>query len=289
MILKNISQLTASKHQAVIINVSTKSVTTLALLSVLRFAAMPVLVIDCESQDGSFDHFTRLMKVHDFDLLAAPLKKHGNTLDWIFEFIPAEKVLLVDSDVEILGSEIIRIIKNFIDEERVFGGGFTHGPCWLPDHPGIGYYQERMWIPLTMLNVAHVRRALHAGCSFIDETILNDFAASNFISRLLALRFKKPSLRNRRLSWLSRFRTSYYGLKPAYVFCDTGAAVYQFLKYREGLSFAGLPAEQHGRYVTHFHGVTRSLLDPDDTNSTSLAEIDKQVRERLEQVYGFAG
>ena len=246
---------------------------------------MPIVVIDCESKDGSYEHFTALMKSHDFDLLSAPLKKHGATLDWFFETVPAEKVLLVDSDVEILSADVIRTIKSFIDEERVFGSGFVHGPCWLPELKGIGYYQERMWIPLTMLNVAFVRKALEAGCSFADKTVFNDFAASEFVSKLLALRFNNPSTKNWRLSWLDRFKESYNGLKPCYVFCDTGASVYQFLKYRQGLYFAGFPAELHERFVTHFHGVTRSLLDAEDANSTNLRDISEQVRARLLQVY----
>lgn len=288
MLLNNLNQLNPSDRQAVIINVSTKLVTTLALLSAVRYAAMPILVIDCESADGSLEHFTELMKIHDFDLLSAPLKKHGETLNWLFNNIPAEKVLLIDSDVEILSSEIIRIIGDFIDEDRIFGGGFTHGPCWLSDHQGVGYYQERMWIPLTMLRVSHVREALANGNSFADRTIFNDVAASNFISRVLARRFGNPSLKNWRLSWLDGFKASYYGVKPAYVYCDTGADIFQFLKYQKGLYFAGFPAELHGRYATHFHGVTRSLLDPQDANSTSLANIAEQVRQRLREVYEFS-
>ncbi len=56
-----------------------KLVTTLALLSALRYAGMPVLIIDCRSEDGSWEHFIKLMEAYDFDLLSAPLKKHGET------------------------------------------------------------------------------------------------------------------------------------------------------------------------------------------------------------------
>lgn len=284
MLLKDISQLSPSAHRAVIINVSTKLLTTLALLSAIRHAEMPILVIDCESGDGSLEHFIKLMKVYDFDLLSAPLKIHGKTLDWLFENIPDEKVLLIDSDAEILSSYIIRMMGDFIDEDKVFGCGFIHGPAWLPDR--VGYYQERMWIPLTELKVSYIRQALETGHSFVDKTILNDFAASDFISKLLALRFRHPSVRNWRLSGLNWFKESYYGSKPSFVLYDTGAAVYQFLKYQRELFFVGFPAELHARYVSHFHGVTRSSLDPQDSNSTSLKDITEQIRERLQQVYG---
>lgn len=285
MILNDLSELAASEYQAVIINVGTKSVTTLALLSALKYAEMPVVVIDCESQDESLAHFTGLMKTRDFDLLSAPLKKHGATLDWLFERIASKNVLLVDSDVEILQAEMIRTMKNFVEKDLVFGSGFTHGPCWLPARPDIGYYQERMWIPLTLLNVADVRTALQAGHSFSDRTILNDFAASKLISKIFSLRFRRSFSEKWRLEWLAPFRKSFYGLKPSYVFCDTGADVFQFLKYERGLYFAGFPAEHHEEYATHFHGVTRSLLDAEDANSTNLKDITEQVRTRLREIY----
>src|SRR5215472_5401835 len=98
MRLESIRDLKAADAQAVIINAGTKHAATLALLSALRYAGMPVLLIDCESKDGSLEHFSRLMETHEFDLLSAPLKSHGGTLDWLFDVVPAEKVLLIDSD-----------------------------------------------------------------------------------------------------------------------------------------------------------------------------------------------
>ena len=292
MLLKSLHDLPARPEQAVIINVGTKWVSTLALLSALKYADMPVLVIDCEYGDGSLEHFRGLMETHSFDLLSAPLKKHGLTLDWLFQNIPAEKVLLIDSDVEILGDEIIRLAKNLIeaqpeDQEVVFGAGFTHGPCWIHNHRGFGYYQERMWVPLTFLRTAHVREALQKGLSFADRTILNDFRPSRLISRILMARFRFPLFKTWKLSWLNPFKQSYYGQKPSYVFCDTGADIFQYLKYDLGRQFAGIPGELHRRFVTHFHGITRRILDPEDGNSQQNGGFE-QVRNRLETEYGIS-
>lgn len=287
MILTNLNELPSAPARAVIINVGTKLVTTLALLSALRYAGMPVLVIDCESQDGSWDHFSQLMKNHEFDLLAAPLKTHGITLDWLFRNLHDERVLLIDSDIEINSPEIMEWMKRFIGQNKVFGCGFTHGPCWLHDRPGIGYYQERMWIPLTFLKTAHVRQALEAGMSFAATTIYNDFAPSAFLSKRLASRFRHPSTQNWKLSWLNAFKNVFYGHKPCYVFCDTGAMVYQYLKYRKGLYFAGFPAEIQDGQVTHFHGVTRGVLNPSDPICTHMQDILQQVRDRLKNAYGI--
>ena len=121
MLLQNLSELSYTAELAIIINVNTKLVTTLALMSAIKFAQMPVLLIDCESNDGSLDHFTALMKRYDFDILTAPLNSHGKTLDWIFKEINVEKILLIDSDLEIENPAIITFFKEYIDEPNIFG------------------------------------------------------------------------------------------------------------------------------------------------------------------------
>jgi hypothetical protein len=286
MILEDISQLKPSGEQAVIINVGTKLVTTLALLSTLRHAGMPVLVIDCQSKDGSWEHFSQLMETHDFDLVSAPLYPHGQTLDWVFRNVRSEKVLLVDSDLEILDSDIMHVVRRFIDTDKVFGCGFVQGPCWLTHHDGIGYYEERPWMPFAMLKVSHIRQALAANCSLMAHTQFNDCVLSPRLSRFLGKRFRFPSMRNWRLSWLDWLKGNYYGAKPCYVFCDTGAVTYQFLKHKRGLYFVGFPAEVQS-YVTHYHGITRLLLDSTDPNGTNLRDIVAIVQERLRRVYGL--
>jgi glycosyltransferase involved in cell wall biosynthesis len=289
MLLKSIQDLPPRPERAVIINVGTKWVTTLALLSALKYTGMPILIIDCEYGDGSFEHFREMMETHEFDLLSAPLKKHGHTLDWLFENIRDEKVLLIDSDVEILNAEIIalarRVIDGIPDGEILFGAGFSHGPCWLHDHVGFGYYQERMWIPLTLLKPALVREALRSGFSFIDRAVWNDFAPSRLISRILGLRFRIPLLKKVHLSWLNPFKRTYYGQKPSYVYYDTGADIFQHLKYDRGMFFAGIPGEIHRLFVTHFHGITRKTLDPDIVNAQQNGGM-REVLDRLKTVYG---
>ena len=157
MIIKKLSELNQVANQAVIINYNTKLVTTLALLSAIKYAEMPVLLIDCESTDGSFEHFSTFMETHDFDLISAPLKTHGDTLGWIFKHIPADNVLAIDSDLEILDSDIIKFFKKHISNPQVFGAGFINGPEWLNDpfFKKVGLkgalYHERPWMPIVLL------------------------------------------------------------------------------------------------------------------------------------------
>jgi glycosyltransferase involved in cell wall biosynthesis len=285
MQLQHISQLKATAEQAVIINVGTKLVTTLALMSALKYADMPILVIDCESTDGSMQHFAELMQRYRFDLLSAPLQNHGHTLDWLFLNIPAQNVLLIDSDLEITKPGLIELMRALIAHPQAFGSGVVHAGAWMTAHRmPHAYYEERMWIPLTLLKMPIIRGALQHGLSFLPRGVFNDFPPSVFISRMLVKRFRVPLVRNLKLSWLNIFKRDFHGAKPSFVQYDTGAELYQHLKkeYR----FMGLPMEVGQRYTTHFHGVTRLLLNKRDTNGVELGSIAEQVARRLRDAYG---
>src|ERR1043165_7103692 len=195
MIASQFSDLPHSREVAVIINVSTKTVTTLALLSTLRYARIPVVLIDCESWDGSFEWFRELMATHDFCLIQAKLKQHGETLDWIFQGVSAERILLVDSDVELLNSEMLSTMRAMLDSDpRLYGSGHVHKARWLDRHyctdlvlaPGIGYYMERPWIPFALVRTKPIRLALSHGHSFMHGLVLNDVPQLPLVSRLLS-------------------------------------------------------------------------------------------------------
>jgi hypothetical protein len=295
--LEAIRDLKTAESQAVIINAGTKLATTLALLSALRYAGMPVLLIDCESKDGSLEHFSSMMERHEFDLLSAPLRTHGATLDWLFGVMPAEKLLLVDSDTEILNPNILSWMNDFIDDDRTFGCGFVNGPFWLKDQTGIldgAYYQERPYMPLTMLKVRHVREALQHSQSFEARIIYNDFSPSSRISRRIAnLRFRHPRLKRWLPSWkrwMNMFMNTYNGHRPSVVYADTGAEVYQYLKYHRGYTYAGLPDQFCVRYMDHFFGVTRAALAGEATHGqgASMQETAARIRRRLRDVYDFS-
>jgi len=290
MYLKRIEDVPHTEERAVIINCSTKEVTTLAVLSTLRHAEMPVLLIDCDSKDGSLEFFLDLMRRFDLDILSAPLRGHGVTLDWIFRTINAEKTLLVDSDAEILDPAILHFMHRYIDEPSTFGAGFVNGPTWIDDLPGDplegAYLHERPWMPLTMLKVKYVREALAAGVSFSARTIYNDFFFSEKLShQLCRLRARFPMFR-----WLQTpqlLRKNFYGHTPSVVYCDTGTEVLQYLKYQRELAFVALPDKFHRRYVTHFGGLTRVALDQSNVATSKKILIRREVARRLREGYGI--
>ena len=293
---RTLRQLPFVPERAVIINVGTKEVTTLALLSTLRLAEVPTVVIDCESRDGSFDWFRRLTSQEPFDLLSAPLAQHGRTLDWIFQEIPAERVLLVDSDVELLNPDILQQMRAEMERNpNAFGGGYLHPAEWLqyqydtglPVANGIGYYPARPWIPFTLLKVRAVQGALKEGLSFMHQLVLNDLPRAPFLGRILWHRFRFEYFRRRRLKWLDPFRISYDGHKPAYVHCDTGTNVYRHL-VRKGLEFCAVSnSAEIGWSVSHLGGVTRHAIHGAAHDAQSFSTATSAAVERLERDYGF--
>jgi hypothetical protein len=50
---------------------------------------------------------------------------------------------------------------------------------------------------------------------------------------------------------------------------------------QEGLYFAGLPLPAHTEYCTHFYGMTRRLIHPDDPNHGNVLEVEDYVRQKL--------
>ncbi len=293
MLMRTLAELPERGEQAIIINAGTKLVSTLALVSALRFTGMPVLVIDCElpESDASFGHFNALMTRFEFDLIQMPLRRHSAALDTLFSEVPARKVLLIDSDVEILNGDLFALMREFIDEETVFGAGLIEGPNWMTNQHGFarhGYFEERMWIPLTMLKVAPVRTALGQGQSFAERQVFNDFAPSRHVSRIVgSLRYRFPALAERQLGWFDAFKESHHGMKPWLVWHDTGSELFRYLKYSAGYQFVGLPAEFHSRYARHFSGVTNNKLNPGLELGTSLNDVETYARARLGESYGI--
>lgn len=278
------------KNVAIIINVNTKIASTLALLSALRYIKMPIIFIDCFYQEDNLTWFKSLQSENDFILASLPLRPHGHTLDHIFSKINAENVLLIDSDIEVLNSKLIDILTEFIDKNNVYGAGFLHGPGRMTKQqmPNgcFGLFQERMWIPFTLLKVDFIRSAIQSGKSFINEKLYNDISFSPIMSRFFYKRFNIDFFNDHDLIILNLFRRRFHGWKPSFIINDTGANIHMFLKYEKNHMFVDIPLEFYGDYVTHFHGITRKTLDKEDLNVCSF-DFETIIRKRLQSEYNF--
>lgn len=224
------------------------------------------LLINCGDADGSRAHFHRLGDVVGDDMwwLEWPLRKHGLALDELFACIPARRVLLVDSDLEIRGGSIVDVLfVALAAAPDAYGAGFLQASTWLmpPVHnlpPHVAFYATRPWIPLVLLDVGKVRGALDAGASFLADRSFAE-AGGGWLARLLAHRFRLPGLRRLRLPRSrSRLPSECPQPTPAWIDWDTGARLHDWLRGR-GVPFAPAP-DWDWALVNHCNGATRARL-----------------------------
>lgn len=290
MVIQDIKKLPHTPERAIIINVNTKVVTTLALLSALRYAQMPVLLIECDSRDGSFEHFDQLMDEYEFDMISAELRPHGFTLDWVFQNIDTDRILLIDSDLELLSSEPIEFFRKYISEYNVFGCGFLNGPAWLTQDTFVGtdiegaLFVERPWIPCSYFNVSIIRKAISVGKSFINIDKDNEYTSIPLLAKLREKYSIIKKILKHGPAWLRNPVCG--GQRPAALCYDTGAMIFEYLKYHCLMSFVGLPESASQKYTTHYRGVTRHTLDPHNVISYQYLDIiNYEVQQRLADKY----
>ncbi|MBL8510032.1 MAG: glycosyltransferase family 2 protein [Betaproteobacteria bacterium] len=283
----SLAQLSPVPVRAIIINCSTKAVTTLALLSALRHANLPVLLIDCESTDGSWSWFENLARHHSFERLQAPLKPHGKTLDWLFTHTRDEALLLIDSDLEIMNPAVVALAREAIQPEAVYGAGFlhTHEGVGAPIHALGGRFMDRMWIPFSLLKVAPIQQALAQGVTFMHSRTYLEFPWSTALSRLFYARHRLPGLGNISLECFAASRERKYGERSTFREYDTGAKLHENL-LAAGYRLAHLGEDHWANSLRHYHGVTRATLKAGQANATAPDSITTQVLTRLSDHYG---
>jgi hypothetical protein len=167
----------------VIINVDTKKATTLALFSALRFTKFPILIVESSKNKGELVYFEKLQEKYNFYIIVLPLNLHGKTLDYLFQNLKADNILLLDSEAEILSNDLRGgggvYILNFITGDNIFGYDFIQGPSSMTNKDMRGgafcFYQERMYIPCVLLKVLPVKEAIQAGCSFAAKKSIMTF------------------------------------------------------------------------------------------------------------------
>src|SRR5262245_894072 len=309
MRLRSLAKLPEIDRRVLIINVRTELVTTLAVLSALRHApAMRVLLIDCGQTPAGRDHWDRLSRRWDFDVVGQPLRAHGVALDHLVPRLRTDLFLKLDSDAELRSPTVVPELVERFAHPLVFGAGWLEGGWWMNERqntaPFTAIYHERPWTQCVLFRTALVQQALDHGVSFEARVIHNDIRWSRQLSRLMASRFigdphapPQPRLEQLPERWKLRLRTSrlrtlawargdFYGNRPNYVFADMGADVYHWCRYKRAMLFAGLPAKLvRPDQVYHYGGVTRLALSPWQTNGTRLDAICDEVRQRLGEAY----
>jgi len=269
---------------------------------------IPIRLVNCDPTPGGRDPFASLARDHHIEVIEAPTRSHGQALDRLFRETDREILLLLDSDAEVLQPDVVtRSLASFASE-RVFGAGHVNGPGWLHEaagaQEGVGYFQERPWMPFVLFRTSMIREALAEGRTFANFVRYNDFAPSQRVSRLMARRLQdaySPSSRvisripgtirchlaGSQWNGLSWLRRDYYGNRPNYVVYDTGADVYQWCKYQREWIFSGID-DRLNREILHHHGVTRHHLGDTSHDAQSLQGVEVEVAGRLHDLYGLS-
>ncbi len=307
MPLATLQELEPTTRRTIVVNVNTDLVATRALLSAMKVVADPVLLVNCDPTDAGRRTFERLRVRHPFDLIEAPIRDHGATLDWLFSSLRDEFLLLLDSDAEVLEAAFVARLRSAFAHPRVFGAGFTWGPFYLSPELGAPqgfFYMERPWLPCVMFRRSAIQQALDAGHSFLSRSVPNDIGLSPRISRFLGARIGPPWtprsvrfeqlpgwVRRRMASWeldrLFFIRGRYHGQRPRIACFDTGADIYHYLRFQKELLFSGLPMELIDGEVHHYSGVTRNSMFGPFLLDTDERAIEGEVVARLAERYGY--
>lgn len=292
-----------TEARAAVINVDTDVAAALALGSIHKHTSLPAVLVNCAPTDHSRAVFRKLQDRWGFDIVEQPLRSHGKTLDWLFEDPGADKVLLLDSDAEVLDGMWVAQMLRYLDRRKVFGAGFVKHA----NLTGSVYVPERPYSPCMMLRTRDVQQAREAGISFEMRIVYNDFRFSRRLAKALAARlddslvWAPPDSRVRRvpeplrsrlarstLPLLSWARAPIDGLRPSYVIYDTATDVYRWCTKVLGHFFAGLPQGcLKGEVVHHGPGVSRHRHDAGGPFLTPLSDIEVRLAARLDTEHGI--
>jgi glycosyltransferase involved in cell wall biosynthesis len=287
MLIEKLRDIPTQPSLAVIINVNTKIFTTLALLSTLKYTTYPVLLIDCKSTDGSFDHFIKLQHREKFFIFSTKLRPHGEMLDYLFSNLyHIDNILLIDSDIEILNSELFLAMDDKIKSGDIGGCGFLHLEGWLNCiNAPYGWYVEKLYTPFVLLTSSVIKVALDSKKSFMHRRTANDMPFLPFLQWVLMYRYRVPFLKNLRLDILKPFRKEYFGHKPSFIHYDTGADIYQLLFKSSLYKFYIFPWSLHEKSLIHFDGITRGKNNLFDFHATPYTKVQTYVIEQLRNKY----
>lgn len=276
----------------IIINVGTKLISTLSLMAAKKYANMPIILINCPF--GNIDdseYFLQLKKVIDFELINWDLDSHGKTLDKIFQNIESQYILCIDSDLEILNSEIVDFSKKLIQNPTVYGSGFLHFSEWQINPANLskidGLYMERPYMPFALFNREKVLEGLEAGYSFeMVSKKSNSFQSRK--RRFFNLLMSKMLSLGPKNTVLEKSFFNFYSNPEFMINYDTGSLIHEYLRFEKRYDFVGLPHRLQDLYVKHYSGITRLLTNENDQNfTTNIENVSMEIKNKLFSQFNF--
>lgn len=271
--------------EAVCINVGTAPVTAIALLSLRRHFAGPIRLVECSPDAAEKGLMRRLADHLDLIYEDRPRKPHGDTLDQLFQDSRSAALMLVDSDLELLSDQPLRALAEHANRPSVAAAGFVQPGHWA-EIGGMphAWYAARLWMPLAWFRTPPVSRLLKQGVSFRARRTPNEFPAWPRLAKILSFRSRLPGVRRLGLGFLSPRRGEIDGVRPSFIYHDTGADVYRELLAGE-VQIASMDWALQREDLNHLHGATRSRLAWLMPNAVSWRTAQAQARRRLQEAY----
>jgi hypothetical protein len=307
----HLNELGPVERRAIVVNVATELATTLALASLRCHAPETrVLLVNCDAQSESRVHFEYLSREWDFDIVDLPLRAHGQTLDHLVAHLPAGDQLwmLFDSDAELQTPDWVANGLDAFSDSSIYGWGHLQAGNWIgADYraaPETCWWPTKFWTCAVLLRAKTLRGAARAGVRLEPQTVYNDVARAPGLSRVLSKRFDsdmtspakvmhqlprtlRDALGRARLPWLAAARREYEGVRPNYLYCDTGSLLHRWATQR-GLRFVGSepPPPENPIVRWWLPGLTSRLLHNGPAEpSLVLAEV--EIRDHLLHRHGL--
>jgi hypothetical protein len=275
---------------AIVISLNTRLFTTLAVASAARNLALPILIVECQSSDGSYETLSTLQFECDTWILRHPARAHGLMIDKLMRELNADRVLLIDSDVEVLDGTAYRLMADAMNNTEAselappYGAGWITGGHYMPaDRMPDVWFLPRSWIPFSLFDRECCAQLVEAGQSFDMKLEGNEFPVQS-IANLLARRARYSLLCSIKLPWLRQFRKERFGRRAPFYFHDTGARLHE-AALQAGYRFVDIGEAPMCASITHFLGATRRSVK---VAWDGISEDERAIAQKLSTQFGIS-
>jgi hypothetical protein len=261
-LISTLDELPSLETLGLVIGIDTRIFTTLAVASAARHLPIPLLIVDGYSNDGSFEALRELDLPVESWLIRMERRIHGVFIDKFVRELKTERLLLIDSDVEVEASTAFNAMTTALsaaiaEGNDAFAAGCSHGDHTM-ENDGMphAWFSRRPWIPFVLLDRARCAALLDAGATFEVKFVGNELplqGLANLLAKRAHFGFSKPW----RFRFLTPLRRMRRGVRSALYVYDTGGLVFETAE-RHGLRFAEIGWDTMNASVVHYDGATRS-------------------------------
>jgi hypothetical protein len=285
-LISTLAELPKLSTLGVIISIDTRIFTTLAVASAARHLPIPLLIVDGHSNDGSFEILRDLDVPGERWLIRMERRVHGVFIDKLLRELSAERVLLIDSDIEVktpaaFDAMMIDLSANRANDNTIYAAGCSHGDHDMEkDGMPHAWFCRRPWIPFVLLDRVRCAELVSRATTFEVKFLGNELPLQG-LANLLAKRAHFAVSKRWPFEFLTPLRKTRHGSRAAFYVYDTGGMVYEAAASRQW-HLAEIGWETMNRSVVHYEGATRSS---EVRRWTGASEVEQRLLATLRNDY----